>query len=1149
MTKAENLADAQERLRAATTFDRNVVVTAGAGTGKTTLLVDRLVHLIMREPEPLEITHIVALTFTNKAANEMKSRLRERLHSYLDTRLDQEPTDPWTRKAQEEIRSLLSGYHLTKDKVDHRAREALRQFERGEIGTLHSFAATLLRLYPMEAGIDPQFTEDDGARFERHFEESWTSWLDHELSAQGARHPEWKEALKKSNLMELRALALTLCSETVPLERLAERFHDQTMPRHLLQWLKSMEEKAARLVQTYPVEQYQIDRLIRATLRIVREFLARGALEKGAVEEERELLANSEPRIVKSWNDEEFEHAKELIRIARHLCQIEEPFARLLVDLLLPFATLCRESFIKQGWISFDGLLVRARNLVRDHPSVREDLKRHFKAILIDEFQDTDPIQYEILLYLAETIGAHARHWRDVRLTPGKIFVVGDPKQSIYAFRRADIQAYLEVVKDIIEAQDGIECRLTTNFRSHVAILDVVNGVFQYLIRPMAGLQPPYVAIHPPEPDDLAPTSNAEPPPFRKTVIRRVECDQADMNAEQARRLEAESLARWLEEEVLHRAEVIDREGRRVLATAKDVAILLRKLTDVHLYLEPLRQRGIRYVVEGERHFYAAQEVIDAVNLLRTVENPYDRSALVGILRSPIGGLKDAEIYQIHKAGLLDYRSIASKPSDGKANLLGLVKQLYEILYRLHEETRKLPVGQAVGRIFASVPIRLLAAHSFHGEQVVANLEKVRLVAELLGKEGLGTLRDVIGRLQGRVLQIKEEGESVLAEENVDAVKILSVHKAKGLEFPIVVLAGCHTAIDLREEPVALDHDWSTGMLGLRVGERWTLAGLYLSEKRRLREREEQKRVLYVAMTRAREHLMLSYAVTDRSSGASFLSMLSDAIGDVEAVSDSRALPVGNGTIELRQVVERPALPRPQPKSATPQAKPEDWKAYVELWRRRTAEYERILKEPRFLTPTLLKRSETRLGERGHGKEKEVFPSSEALLVGDLAHGFLQEWDFRSDTEHFGSRLSLFMERRLEKDSAASHAKVQRELKDIFQHFFSSKAYRELYSALILGREVPFCIPWNGQIMEGVIDLMYERDGLLYIADYKTDRIERGGLEKSADTYRHQIHIYSEAVRRSLKRDVTAFKLIFLRLGEAFEVRAGIHPDTPRSKT
>lgn len=1148
MNGSIEIADARERRQAATTFQRNVVVTAGAGTGKTTLLVERLVNLIMREPEPLQITEIVALTFTNKAANEMKSRLRDRLQAYLDARLDREETDATRRKIQDEIQTLITRYHLSKDKVDARARGALRHVERSEIGTIHSFAATLLRLYPMEAGIDPQFAEDDGARFERHFEESWIGWLDQELSAKSERGDEWKEALKKTTLEEIRAIAFALCSETVPVEELGGLLREHAISREPEQWLNKLAEKGGQLCARHSTGKFQIDRLTRAALAIVQEFLSRGGLEEGKLQEERDLAASAKPGKVKEWTDEEFEQANELIRVARRLCQIDHKLFRRLLDLLLPFVKDCRDHFRTQGWISFDGLLIRARNLVRDHPGVREELKRHFKAILIDEFQDTDPIQYEILLYLCEAAGSQARHWRDVRMTPGKIFVVGDPKQSIYAFRRADIQAYLEVVKDVIEAQDGVECRLTANFRSHAGILDVVNGIFERLMRPLEGLQPPYIAIHPAQPASLAAESNAEPLPFRQVCLRQVAGEEGPLEAEHARRLEAESLARWLEEEVLGKAELFDRDGRKVRAAPKDVAILLRKLTDVHFYLEPLRRRGIRYVVEGERHFYATQEVVDAVNLLRAVENPYDRPALVGLLRSLVGGLKDTEIYELHKAGLLDYRSVASSGDEAQKRLGPLVKDLYDILHRLHSETRKLAVGEAVTHIFANVPIRLLAAASFNAEQAVANLEKVRVQAEAMGREGSGTLKEVISRLQRRVFEIKEEGESVLAEENVNAVKILSVHKAKGLEFPVVILAGCQGAIDQREEPAGVDYDWSTGLLGLRMGESWSLSGVFLSEKRRLREREEQKRVLYVAMTRAREHLTLSSAAVERSQGTSFLSMLEEGLGDLGSLGHSGTITAGSGSIAYRLVKEpQPSLGPPR-KSAPAQPTTIDWQAYARLWRRRRTEYEKALKEPLFLTPTALKQRDADLAADALRPGKPALAPGDALLIGELAHGFLQEWDFQSDAETFHRRLESFLDPRLQQCPARDKARIRSELEDIFARFFASECYRELQSAQIVGREVPFLIPWNGQIMEGVIDLIYDREGLLYLADYKTDRIERSELKKAAETYRHQIQIYTEAVRRTLKRDVAGFKLIFLRLGEAFEVRAGIHRGTPRSK-
>src|SRR4029434_8937895 len=282
--------------------------------------------------------------------------------------------------------------------------------------------------------------------------------------------------------------------------------------------------------------------------------------------------------------------AQELVRAAKGVIRCGGELAGMLWRLLVPFAGDFRERFVREGHLSFDGLLVRARNLVRDQQRVRAELKRRYRAILIDEFQDTDPIQYEILLYLAEPTGQAAMDWRQLKVVPGKIFVVGDPKQSIYAFRRADIEAYLEVVGKIIKAQNGIECRLTTNFRSNAAILDGVNGAFETLIQAQDGVQPPYIAIHP------APGRIIAPSQIPKLLVRKILAEAKTTHAEAARRLEGESLARWLKEQVLGKTSILNARGEQVYAQPKDVAILLRKLTDIHDYLEPLRRQEIRYV-------------------------------------------------------------------------------------------------------------------------------------------------------------------------------------------------------------------------------------------------------------------------------------------------------------------------------------------------------------------------------------------------------------------------------------------------------------------------------------------------------------------------------------------------------------------------
>ncbi len=1089
----------------------------------------------MRQPDPVKVTELVALTFTNKAADEMKIRLRQRLQAYGAARLDREPVDASEAEVQQEVEGFIRRYHLSKQEIDLRAEEALRHLERSEIGTIHSFAASLLRLYPMEAGLDPQFREDDGSQFERHFDENWDLWLDRELSSQGPHRESWKEVLRKPSLEGIRKLAYRLSPETVDLTRLAQLVKGQEEFGLHRDWLKHLEQKAAHLLDRHP-ENRLIELHVRASWQLLREFLQRGDIGASVLEAERDLLASGKSITgPKGWDGNEVEEARGLVRVARRLLGIDREFTGILCDLLVPFVEGCRQNFVKAGFISFDGLLVRARQLLRQHPEIREELKGRFKAILVDEFQDTDPIQYEVLLYLAEEKGRQAEDWWKIKLKPGKLFVVGDPKQSIYAFRRADIEAHLRVVHDVIEKQDGMECVLKTSFRSHAGILDVVDGLFSRLIQARETLQPSYTAIHPLR-EELLEAESLPSTLLHHVEIRRVEVGE-DLDADDARRLEGESLARWLAEDVLGKAVILDKNRCPMTAQAGHVAILMRSLVNVDQYLEPLRRRGIPYVVEGEKHFYATQEVMDVVNLLRAVENPYDRLALAGVLRSPLGGLNDRELYELHQEGLLDYRVVVRPRGPSKGGPGSQVWELYVILRRLHMETRKLSVGEAVREIFDSLPVMVLAASSYHGEQRVANLEKIRLLAEEMGREGTATLKGVIATLERRVSEMEEEGESSLAEEGLNAVKILSVHKAKGLEFPLVILAGCQAGV-IRQgsEPVEVYYDWSTHLVGLHVDDLWSLSGIFLEEKKKAREEEEQKRVFYVAATRAREHLTISCAAVKRRSSDSFLSLLEEATGELGSVMESKSVAAGAGKIQLQILREGLEPPGSIGSESEKQRVDFDERTYGKVVRQRKNKYEEIVQTPLFINPTLLKRWEEEQGHHGAGGGEERISNQETLLIGELAHRFLQQWDYSKGLDHFRDLLLAFLDRHLEAGLSSNRSVIQRELEEIFSLFFSSSAYEELKSSHIIGREIPLLMPWGSQVMEGVMDVLYEKGGELYIADYKTDRVEGRDLSQIVKGYHHQAEIYSEAVRRALKRDIAGFKLFFLRVGHAITV-------------
>lgn len=448
-----------------------------------------------------------------------------------------------------------------------------------------------------------------------------------------------------------------------------------------------------------------------------------------------------------------------------------------------------------------------------------------------------------------------------------------------------------------------------------------------------------------------------------------------------------------------------------------------------------------------------------------------------------------------------------------------------------------MPIGCAVTHLFTTLPIELLAACHFHGEQAVANLQKLQQQAEQLGHEGLTTLKAAIRQLEKRVLEAKDESESVLAEESLDAVRVMSIHKSKGLEFPIVILAGCQSGADNpRGTRVESLFDWSSGLTGLVVNQPLDLAALYVGEKIRRREREEHKRLFYVAMTRARENLVISCAPASRHSGG-FLDLLdATAGGAISDANETTSVALGEGRIVIQVTHEQLAAPAGAPAGAQLNKVKPNWQAYVNTWARRASRYKKTQQMTPFLTPTRLKQQEANLAEATAESPRPKLDRDLAIAVGNLAHGFLQHWDFAKEEPRFEDRLNTYIEARLPEHQRAARSQIGDELREVFHSFFRSAIYRELAGAKILGREVPLVMPWNGQIMEGVIDLVYERDGLLYLADYKTDRVANDELQQAAENYRQQAEIYTAAAQQSLRRPVAAFKVIFLRAGQAAEL-------------
>lgn len=1115
MTGAGHMFDRDARRAAESTFDRNIVVVAGAGTGKTTLLVNRLIHLLMRERQPVPITQAVALTYTNKAATEMKVRLRERLTSLarLSTASNEAPD-----AGAVSVDDLRQRYAVTADDIVTRAGEALRDLEKAQIGTVHSFAAHVLRLYPLESGVDPAFREDDGLRFDDSFRMAWDVWIDRELGREGTQHRQWRTLLESTTLEQLRALTYALCSDPVDVDTLLHQVGsepDQT----LLNWIGGMRDRAQTLLDAHDrPRRRKIEQMLAAAIALmtlVQEKKAQAAEQLDSTA--REWLEKDPGQMISDWNAEDFSCAVNIVKIAQQFLSFNHTYFMNLLTLVRPFVSALRASFAKTGWMSFDGLLAGARRLLWEHPDVRERLKREYRAILIDEFQDTDPIQYEILLALSEQPGRHSRAWHDMTLEPGKLFIVGDPKQSIYAFRRADMEAFDRVVEKIL-ADGGTLHSLSTNFRSDVRILEPVNDVFDRLFLRQPLVQPANVRL---ESDVRRKAGANETGVTIQVTAPRPGDDPFD--AAGAARAEGEVLARWLRQDLLTRPGV----------SPGHVAFLFRKLTQADAYLDALRRYNIPYLIEGEKHFYRRQEVIDLVNVLRVLDHPHDHIALLGVLRSPLGGLTDREIYDVHGAGLFDYLNDSvimrwSHPGSEK------LRRLYRRLAELHRTVPAVPLDEAIQRVFDQLPMLELAAASLHGEQAVANLLKVKQTAAALTDRPQLTLSGFIELMVTRVDTQPDEAESPLAEDSSDAVQILTIHKAKGLEFPIVVLPGLHQGSGRDRETPPVVYDWSTGTYGLSAGPHQTLGYARVQEKHMEREKAERRRVFYVGMTRAKDLLMLSGAVTSRSVGETVLEWLRD-IGEGEIGGpDTQMVKIGSSEVAHR-VVHAPdrKWPKrsPTPSETGPAVHPA---SLAHVWEERTARWQRVREAGWHVTPTSIQESQPVHdvdAVHSHGG-REV-----SRLVGVAAHRILEGWDFASPPSELVTRIGPTLDSVIPSEQARMHSQIADSLTEILTTFGASESYDRLRSATILGREVPFFMPWGeGQVMEGVIDVIYRLDGTIWIADYKTDRATRSEAQARAGLYAGQAAIYREAAIRCLGLPHVSFQFLFLRAGVSVEL-------------
>jgi ATP-dependent helicase/nuclease subunit A len=1105
------MADAEARADAARVFDCNLVVEAGAGTGKTSLLVERIVNAVV--VGKTEIDRIAAITFTIKAAGELRKRIAAAFERLLHLAGLPQVPEPDVREEADRAYAYLSSPHgagLEPEVIARRALGALLRLDRATIETIHSFCAGLLRRHPLEAGVDPGFEVDEGVRFRAVSEACWEAFLARELGREAPRLDLWRTALASFDLATLREVAFGLGGFGVP-RRLLVSSPDEAAEgpgvldapildriedlRYVLDHARGMTAKSRgileRLLAALEATRQHGPAALRTVLATDSDLA--GRVEKGSFPKRNKKLEDV-------TGDRMEAAGREGMHLARAMASSDDGLLAKLVSLLAPVALETREALLRSGSVGFDTLLVSARDLLRDRPDAREALKDRYRMILVDEFQDTDPLQYEIVLLLGEERGGRADDPFDVRLDPGRLFIVGDAKQSIYRFRGADYGAFTRAVETIV-AKGGRRLELVTNFRSRPEVLEPVNVLFEDEAngawRP-SPYQSAYVAVHAPPGRD----STGEPAVELWTV-------GAGLKAADRRQREGAAIAAEIERAAPDRL----RDGEPDFSR---FTILLRAFSDLDAYLRPLRDRGIPYIVDGGRGFLERLEVGHLLAVLRALARPSDEAALLAYLRSPVAAVSDVALARYAAAGgRWNWRSPI--PDEDRSDVAEAMRRLQSI----DRQTAGLPTAEMVRRVLDLSELTCLSGATFEGAQKVANLWKLAAAAGELGRDGRLSLSEILDHLEGEYAP-ETESDSPLADETNSAVRVLTIHKAKGLENDVVIVPDIARGEGRGSEESVRVATLPTGeaRLALKVGGVPNSARVWLDREDTRHDRAESLRLLYVAMTRARERLILVAGQPERGSGT-----LLDALAPwgfrVEAPpQDGEILPAG--VLHRRPGDERSEVRAPS--GCSPRGAPEAADAY-----RVALEAVRGSCRPPFEAPSALATGHDREGHEDSraevGGDRDV-----ARTIGTAVHAALAGWDLESDEDLLTRGVNLSR-------AAMDPGKTSGAVASILRAFLTSPLAGKLREAEVIGRELPMLLrDGDGPAYRGSIDLVYrDADGGVVVADFKTDETEDAAA--LADRYRGPLTVYARAVQKALGLDrAPATEIWHLRSGRAISV-------------
>jgi ATP-dependent exoDNAse (exonuclease V) beta subunit len=1066
----------------------DLLLDASAGSGKTSVLVERFVRAVL--DDGIAVDSILTITFTEKAAAEMRDRIRLCLR-------------------------------------DRGHDDAARATEGAFISTIHGFCARLLRAHALAAGIDPAFVVLDRPQSQRLADAAFDEAL--EELAQSA--PGAVELIAAHTAAALRASILATYGELRSRGQMQPALPSLAPAPDLAPLRKELQRAAAVAADELGAHGDPPARVVEALGRVERCAGVLAAAEPWPGELEALALPGGNGAALTS--DACVVYGEALARFRDACAHLRAADVhRLLGQLLQGYGRRYEQRKHDCSGLDFEDLELMTRELLHHDSELCERYRSRFEQIMVDELQDTNQVQLELIESIARE----------------NLFTVGDAQQSIYGFRHADVALFER--RSVRLARAGARATLRTNFRSRREIIDVLNAAFA---RELGEQYAPPIA------------GRADPPATDPRVELIVVDKAGEWSSEELaapwRLGEARALAQRVRE-------LIDAGTR-----PHEVVVLFRATTDLRTYERALEDREIPTYVIGGRGYWSHPQITDLICYLRALANPRDEQALYAVLVSPMVGASVDALVVLAAAARESGRGPWAVLRDPDGALDGLAEKDQERLRTfaswLERERRAVPhtaTERLIDRALELAGYELAVLSLPGGQRRLANLRKLMRLArehEAAAGRDLRAFLDLVSRRASVVGPTDaHESEAPVEGEALDAVRLMTIHRAKGLEFPVVCVA------DLGREPyrsTELMRVGRDGRFGVRLAEPGTgkrdpaLDYKALGEEAVQAQAREERRLLYVAMTRAKERLVVSGAAKlDRlpQNGAPMVWLGPALIPDVAERVDQRCGAVDGvkftilGAQDLQQQAPaRPAPPpapvprRPQPSAAaasTGHPRPAvSTVSYSSLGEYERCGYrfyvERVLGLPP--APVLAAHS------AGALNATEQLGATERLTATDrgiLVHALLEKLDFRRPRAPQPASIMAASEQELTADDAA-------EVAALLDAFAGSGICRRLGNATAVRREQRFRFPLGELLVAGVIDVIAkERDQRMLVVDYKTDRLEGANpKEVAAAAYATQRTVYALAALRAGAKEVEVVH-VFLELPERPVTASFTRADAPR---